>query len=154
MPDDLDIKNLRTYEEDIKNALDDGNVTTTDIVMAEQKKRQSSITAENARPKDKLFAEAAASKPKSMPMIFAGLALLVIGGGAIYYGMTFGVPFMNNSDGQNVRVTPTEDVLRSDKTISINTTNKTLSGFEQIQYINHSLHKFISVFIIANSSSE
>lgn len=96
MKDELDIKNLRTYEEDIKDALGDGNVTTTDIVMAEQKRR---ITTEAKIKESKLFEEAAPARPKHIPLIMAGLVFLVIGGGALYYGFTYGIPFIQKTSG-------------------------------------------------------
>ncbi len=117
----LDIRNLRTYEEDIKNALDNGHVTTTDIVLAEQKKRQASITAATANEEQKLFAEAAPAKPKNLPMIFAGIVLLALGGGGIYYAMKYGVPFWSASNKPMVNVTLTNETLRSDKTVTITT---------------------------------
>ena len=124
MNNEVDLKNLRTYEEDIKNALDNGNITTTDIVLAEQKKR---ISLEKKEQESKLFAEAAPAQPKRIPMIVGGIALLIVGGGALYYAFTFGVPFFQKDSRPITVTTPiATGSINPDNTLSVSTENKTL----------------------------
>lgn len=124
MNNEVDLKNLRTYEEDIKDALDNGNVTTTDIVLAEQKRR---ISVEKKEQSSKLFAEAAPSRPKHIPLIIGGVIFLLVGGAALYYAFTFGVPFFQKTT-TSVTVTPLNQTspVNPDSIITISTHNKTL----------------------------
>ncbi len=127
MNNEVDLKNLRTYEEDIKDALDNGNVTTTDIVLAEQKRR---ISVEKKEQASKLFTEAAPARPKNIPLIIGGVVFLLVGGGALYYAFTFGMPdmtfFQRPSSPVTVTTPTAPNPINPDSVLTIATENKTL----------------------------
>ena len=115
---DNDIKNLRTYEEDIKDALDQGGVTTTQIVLAEQKKKQ------QAKP-IQLSPTASEGKSKNMRMIGIILALIIVAGG-IFYGVTTYILPMKNKTPVATRPT-TVDFITVDKNVYVETKGKIFS---------------------------
>lgn len=124
MNNEVDLKNLRTYEEDIKNALDNGNVTTTDIVLAEQKRR---ISVEKKEQASKLFTEAAPARPKNIPLIIGGVVFLLVGGAALYYAFTFGIPFFQKTMSPVTIITQTApNPINPESVITLTTENKTL----------------------------
>lgn len=115
---DNDIKNLRTYEEDIKDALDQGGVTTTQIVLAEQKKKQ------QAKP-IQLSPIASEGKSKNVKMIGIILALIIVAGGIFYGVTTYILPMKNKAP---VATRPaTVDFITVDKNIYIETKGKIFS---------------------------
>ncbi len=110
-----DIKNLRTYEEDIKDALDQGGVTTTQIVLAEQKKKQ------QAKPMP-LSPTSNGEGGNKMKMLGGVLILLIMAGG-IFYGVTKYVLPMKNKAPVSTRPT-TVDFINVDKKVYIETKGK------------------------------
>lgn len=115
---DNDIKNLRTYEEDIKNALDQGGVTTTQIVLAEQKKKQ------QAKP-IQLSPTASEGRGKNVRMIGIILTLIIVAGG-IFYGVTAYILPMKNKAPVATRPTIV-DFITVDKNVYIETKGKIFS---------------------------
>ena len=112
---DNDIKNLRTYEEDIKDALDQGGVTTTQIVLAEQKKKQ--------RPQPMQLSPEKERSISNIKRNILGTIILFLFAAVIFYGVTkYVLPLKKGSEPTAQRIAV--DFLTVDKTFPLQTKGK------------------------------
>ena len=113
---DLFIRPLRTYEDDVKNAVQKDGITTSRILLAEQQKRQ--VEQED-------FEENSPKSESNIVKISASIILIllgigVVGGGAYYYiqKKAADVP-------QQVTILTSNNFLDTEEIVKINVANKT-----------------------------
>ncbi len=114
--DDFFIRPLRTYEDDVKNAVQKDGITTSRILLAEQQKRQ----IEQAD-----FEENSLKSETNLVKIIASIILIilsftVVGGGVYYYFQkrTSEVP-------QQVTILTSNNFIDTEELVKINVNNKT-----------------------------
>jgi hypothetical protein len=112
---DLFIRPLRTYEDDVKNAVQKDNVSTAKILMAEQQKRQVEQTdLEQTSPTSKtnIFKIV-------VTVIFVILGISAVGGGYYYYTK------INTNKPEQITVLTSNDFIDLESVININKINRT-----------------------------
>lgn len=113
---DFFIRPLRTYEDDVKNAVQKDGITTSRILLAEQQKRQ--IEKDN-------FEENSPKSQTNIVKIFASIILFIlsfilVGGGVYYY-------FQKRASEvpQQVTILTSNNFIDTEELIKINVNNKT-----------------------------
>jgi len=114
--DDFFIRPLRTYEDDVKNAVQKDGITTSRILLAEQQKRQTEQEdfEENSPKSETNIVKIAAS------IILVLLSLGVIGGGAYYY-----IQKRASEVPQQVTILTSNNFIDTEDLVKINIINKT-----------------------------
>lgn len=115
----VELKQLRTYEDDVKNIIGDQQISTSNIVMAEQKKRLKQVAA---KPKV-VQVEQQKKSFNTKPLITGILSILLIAGGgiAIYFAYNY---LQGNNEG--IVSTTQASYIDVDEVINIDSRNKTL----------------------------
>lgn len=112
---DFYIRPLRTYEDDVKNAVQKDNISTAKILMAEQQRRQVEQTQiEEASPASKT------NLPKIiLAIVFVALGITAAGGGYYYYTINKFV------EPEQITVLTSNNFIDVDNVKNINKTGKT-----------------------------
>lgn len=114
--DDFFIRPLRTYEDDVKNAVKKDGITTSRILLAEQQKRQTEKDdfEENSPKSQTNIVKIAAS------IILVLLGVGIIGGGAYYY-----IQKRASEVPQQVTILTSNNFIDTEDLVKINVNNKT-----------------------------
>ncbi len=118
---DPDLKNLRTYEDDVTSAVQNNNITTTKIVMAEQVKRE--------QAKQTISGPQAAEKTEKKPLnkkvlvVIVSIVLFISGGAGIYYNLEYLKPYFENRN--QPRIHNEVKIIDANSNIFINSQGKT-----------------------------
>ncbi len=93
MEPNVDLRKLRTYEDDLQDAISNDGMTTAKIVMAEQAKKDRAISSPQNTQQT-----TSSSKTKSINkiIIFFSFVLISVGGFLIYYNFASIKPFVSN----------------------------------------------------------
>lgn len=117
----IDIRNLRTYQDDLKQSIEDGKISSTKIILAEQKRRQE----QNSKAGPKLFDEQEkVPKSKNGLAILISIGLVLLGGIAIFLAVRFGLPAINREAPKNSALSSIV-FIKPDQSVQIDTANKT-----------------------------
>lgn len=116
----VELRQLRTYEDDVKNIIGNQNVSTSDMMLAEQKKRFKQQTV-----KPNVVQVEKPKKTLNLKPVITGLAsILLFAGGAFAIYFTYN-HIMGNNIGINFAVV-NNDLIDIDETVTIDSRNKTL----------------------------
>lgn len=114
------LKKLRTYEEDVKNVVENENISTSKIMLAEQKKREQGLAQSEAITKRKAGANKELLK-KSRLFLFS-LVFLALGVGAVYAAIFYIKPMFDND--QALIVLDKATFIETEQRIGISTKGK------------------------------
>ncbi len=121
--DGIELQNLRTYEDDLKNVIQTDNISTTKIVLAEQEKKETLVSKEQIKITSDQFSQPKQFVQKGQLIFVLSLILLLSGAYIIYYNFNHIKPYFKNLAERNTG--GSDQVLVSNKKIIIESLGKT-----------------------------